>query len=542
MRNLGLHLDQNTTPQTEPLFDRKSEMVRNNAGGYVFSVSPISRLRRFLVLGSHGGTYYASERKLTLENAENLKELFQSPEAINAVHEIVEVSYSGLAPKQDYAIFALAVGYKYGNREVRDTITENFCRVIRIGTHLFQFLAILKALGMTKLSGSVGRSIKKAIASWYNSNTPDTLAYQVLKYANRSDWKHVDVLNLSHVKLNNDLQSVGKYLINRKKPGYELSQDVPEIISVYEYIKSKRPPVKELASLITKHQLPRELIPTEYLEEREVWGALLPHMGLTALIRNLPKMTAIGLLAPLSTHAKKVAESIGSPDRIQKERIHPFQVLLALTTYHSGRGIRGNLSWTPVQNIVDALDSAFYVSFRNVESTGKNVFIGIDVSPSMTNYILGSFVTARQAAAVMAMLIARTEQNYHMIAFAGEPLLIDIQKTDSLATVCKKLSKIHAGFFTDCSLPMIYAKEHKLDVDAFVVLTDNETFYGKIHPSVALSNYRKSLRKPEAKHAVVAFTATECTIADPKDPNTMDFVGLDASIPVVLRNFILGEI
>ena len=44
---------------------------------------------------------------------------------------------------------------------------------------------------------------------------------------------------------------------------------------------------------------------------------------------------------------------------------------------------------------------------------------------------------------------------------------------------------------TDCALPMIYAKEKKLDVDVFIVYTDSETWFGKIHPSEALKQYRK---------------------------------------------------
>ena len=33
----------------------------------------MTRLQRFLILGSEGGSYYASERKLTLENAAAVK-------------------------------------------------------------------------------------------------------------------------------------------------------------------------------------------------------------------------------------------------------------------------------------------------------------------------------------------------------------------------------------------------------------------------------------------------------------------------------------
>lgn len=51
--------------------------VMNNAGGYTFVVDDWARLRRFLVLGAEGGTYYASEKKLARENAACVERLIQ---------------------------------------------------------------------------------------------------------------------------------------------------------------------------------------------------------------------------------------------------------------------------------------------------------------------------------------------------------------------------------------------------------------------------------------------------------------------------------
>ena len=42
----------------------------NSAGGYAWPVDKWTRLDRFLVLGSEGGTFYIGERKLTQENAQ----------------------------------------------------------------------------------------------------------------------------------------------------------------------------------------------------------------------------------------------------------------------------------------------------------------------------------------------------------------------------------------------------------------------------------------------------------------------------------------
>ena len=55
-------------PQSAPIPD--SGQVPNSAGGFAWAVDGWTRLRRFLVLGSEGGSYYASESKLTRQERE----------------------------------------------------------------------------------------------------------------------------------------------------------------------------------------------------------------------------------------------------------------------------------------------------------------------------------------------------------------------------------------------------------------------------------------------------------------------------------------
>ena len=69
-------------------------MVPNSAGGHAYPVDDITRLQRFLILGSEGGSYYASERKLTLENAAAVKRCITASEdsGMNAVTEIARIA------------------------------------------------------------------------------------------------------------------------------------------------------------------------------------------------------------------------------------------------------------------------------------------------------------------------------------------------------------------------------------------------------------------------------------------------------------------
>ena len=133
-------------------------------------------------------------------------------------------------------------------------------------------------------------------------------------------------------------------------------------------------------------------------------------MPLTALVRNLAKMTAVGLLKPSSAAVKVVADRLADADYLRKSRLHPMALLLAQKTYAGGRGVKGSLKWEPVSRVVDALDAAFYKAFSNVEPAGKRTLLALDVSGSMAcGSIAGTSLTPREASAAMAMVTARTE-------------------------------------------------------------------------------------------------------------------------------------
>ena len=121
-----------TTPQSEPLDERQ---VPNNAGGYAYPVDDMTRLRRFLILGSEGGSYYADERKLTLENAAAVKRCIQQ-QGLAAIGEIIKISQSRRAPKVGPPLFALAMASTHGDEETRKFALHYLPKVARTGSHL----------------------------------------------------------------------------------------------------------------------------------------------------------------------------------------------------------------------------------------------------------------------------------------------------------------------------------------------------------------------------------------------------------------------
>jgi 60 kDa SS-A/Ro ribonucleoprotein len=273
-----------------------------------------------------------------------------------------------------------------------------------------------------------------------------------------------------------------------------------------------------------------------------VWEALLAEMPMEAMVRNLATMTRVGLLAPGSAASKLVAERLRDGDRLRRSRVHPIKLLAALTTYQAGRGARNASStWAPVTKIVDALDDAFYLSFGNVEPSGKRHVIGLDVSGSMGGGMVAGVpgLTPRVASAAMALVTAAVEPETVVMAFCDRFVPLDISPRQRLDDVLKVVDRLPFGG-TDCALPMTWAMGAKVDADAFMVLTDSETWFGKVHPAQALREYRQK-RVPTAKLVVCGMVANAFTIADPKDAGMLDVVGFDTATPQLVSDFVAGR-
>jgi 60 kDa SS-A/Ro ribonucleoprotein len=293
----------------------------------------------------------------------------------------------------------------------------------------------------------------------------------------------------------------------------------------------------EVARLIADYRLPREAVPTQWLQDPMIWRALVAEMPLAALVRNLATLTRLGVLGPLEPLTQQVCARIADGEGLRKARLHPIAVLAALKTYAQGRGERGQHHWTPLPEVVEALDVAFYRSFGNVESTGKRWLLALDVSGSMGMGTVSGVpgLTPRVASGALALVLAATEPRHHIVAFEQQLTPLAISPRQRLDDVLRQISDLPFGG-TDCSLPMLYALEQRIAVDVFVIITDNETWAGEIHPAQALQRYRRKMHIP-AKLVVVGMTATDISIADPDDAGMLDVVGFDAAAPALIADF-----
>jgi 60 kDa SS-A/Ro ribonucleoprotein len=537
------------TPQSEAI----AGTVPNSAGGHAYPVDDWTRLQRFLILGSAGGSYYASEAKLTKDNAKVVEKCLRK-DYVATIDTIVNVSIAGRNAKQEPVMFALAMAAGCDIPEARAKALRVLPEVCRTGTHLFLFISYIEQFR------GWGRGLRDAVANWYLTKSPDELEFQVAKYRQRGGWSHKDVLYLSKPqffhpdKVTPATDAILKWAAGKEQNDFNLLSD---FLKTVDATQKGSLPAMELADIISENRLPWECVSTEALAHPETWHALLPHMPIGALVRNLGRMTANGTLKPMTGATAHVISRLTNGEAVRKSRIHPLSVLLASATYAEGKGVRGKLSWTPIAQINDALDEAFHLAFANVEPANKRTLLALDVSGSMGwPHIAGTFITPRTAAAAMALVTARTEPRYQVIAFASaqgmrsyrrqgiDPddglMPVDITKRSTLKSTLRATDSLPFGG-TDCALPMLYAIKHQIEIDTFVVYTDSETWAGHIHPSQALGEYRRQTGI-QARLVVVGMVANEFSIADPKDAGMLDVVGFDSAAPALISDFSAGRI
>lgn len=535
----------------------EKSQIKNNAGGYVFKLSDEQMLRRFLILGTDGGTYYASAKAHTAKAAEVVQRMADAGD-MALVDQILDVSLNGLAPKQDPTLLALAIACASKDDALRAAALDAVPKVCRTFTMLTTFLKYVKT------HRGMGRGLKKAIAKFYEERTADQVALQMVKYRQRHGYTHRDVLRIAHpIAMTDAHKALYDYACGRvTNDAYPLLGALPEKITVFEDVQRADAPAPVTAG-IRHANLPWEAVPDAFINNASVLDALLPGMGATALLRQLPRFARAGMTGGLKPSAttQAIVDKLTDAEFIKRGRLHPYQVLLARVVYaSSGRPVgyrydtrrnRGE-PYSPNGQIISALEHAYELSFENITPSDTATGVFLDVSGSMGNAFIGdSPLSARDASAAMAMVTLRSEPYTVVGGFtaksgrsawrdSGVISRLDLTARDSLTSAIEKVSGLPFGG-TDCALPMKWALENEPTIETFIVYTDNETWAGGEHPHRALKTYREKTGI-NAKLIVVGMTATGFSIADPADPGMMDVVGFDASAPRVMAEFAAGTL
>lgn len=563
------------TPQSQPL----PGQISNAAGGHYYEISIWDKLDRFLIIGSESGTYYVNAKELTAKNIDSLKQCIKE-DGIRVVSRIFEISQANRAPKKDSLILSLAVCMSEGNLETKHKVLEIFNKVIYIGTDLLMFCNYVNHFR------GWGKLLRKCVANWFLEMDIDRLALQVLKYNHRNGWTLRDALRLAHPKILYkgvyETIEVGNkldpFILRRmitesgeaNKPERlraalfdyickpDKKREINDLVFDIKLIKGKRlideafvtdqihgckgilgfeeeNNITIYTSVIDIYNLPREALDTSLLKRKDIWQALLKNMPEMAMLRNLGKMTAVGLLEPFSENVEFIVNKLNNA-----KRLHPIKILMALLTYQQGHGMLGDLSWNPNQQIMSMLNKCFYNSFNKIKGTGERILIAIDISGSMQGEkCVGSkFLNCLTAAAAMLVSVIKTEPNTHVVAFDTIARPVTVTADRSVDDIIKFFQE-NLGGGTDISSPIQYALKERIKVDAFIIFTDNETWHGDRHASQALEEYRNRINA-NVKMICISSSANDGMVCDPNDKLSLGIAGFDASIPELVSDFIGG--
>lgn len=507
----------------------RADQTKNAAGGFVFTIDPFEQLRRFLILGVEGGSYYASERSMVFDSITCIdKCLSTDPE--RTVREIERISVEGRSMKQDAILFALAKCFASKDPKALALGYDAILTVCRTGSHILTFTSFV-----TQMRGW-GAGLRHAVARWYGTRTrtPEDLAFQLLKFRQREGWHHRDVIRLAHPTTGNPIKGS---LFAYATSGFDKEKAPTDLVTVQNFLAAASCTTgTDAAKLITStaNNLPREFFQPEAVGSKDYWEAAL-NKGLppTALIRNLGVMGSYGILGIRSPGEQAVVNALANTESLKRARVHPLSLFQAMGVYQMGSGVKGSKTWAPNPRVTEALDLAFSTTFANVTPLGVRVTVAVDHSGSMhSGFVAGcGTITPARAGSALALFFNRTEKDVVTVGFDTRVVLTDFSKRTSLAQAHEGFIRTPSG--TDCAAPIIWAMGNKVPTDLFVIITDNETWAGSIHPYKALENYRKAMGI-QTRLAVCAMTATRCSIADPNDPLSIDLVGFDSGFMSVI--------
>lgn len=511
-----------------------------------FQINKWKKLDRVLILG---GEKYSPEESFSVSSIIKKCGLENPSRTASAIKDI---SYNSRSFKEAPLLHFLAQLSSI-NEECAKEVYRVLPDVLRTGSSVFTFMR-----AVAELRG-FGSGMRKALNKFVEQDI-EKLTFQVIKYQNREGWSWRDFLRIvrpvastsSHGALFRQIISgefgerVVKEYKNKSEKKYQAENPslIPEIyFASKEALTSDN--VEKVCELIEKYKLTHEMISNNLKKNTKIWDALLPHMPPRAVLWNLSRFTNLGILGKSSEAFKKVVKIFEDPELLKKSRLHPWQIYISMHVYNKGQG-EGS-SWTPLSHVSKILETGFYNAFGTQKPTGKRRLICLDVSGSMTGATIIDFwnsskkrleskynISCRDASVVMAMQAVKTD-DVNVMAFSDKFIPIKLSSSDNLTSARKKVSGLPFNS-TDCSLPMKWAMDNKIEVDSFEMYTDNETNCGQ-PPHKALKEYREKTGI-NASMIVCGMATTDFSVADPNDENSLDVVGMDSNVPNVIRTFI----
>jgi hypothetical protein len=304
----------------------------------------------------------------------------------------------------------------------------------------------------------IKRGIADAVARLYDERA-------LIKYDTGEGYRFGDVLELTHPTAKTVEQGdLFRHALDRR---HNRAEPIPEsLIMLGNRAELLSWPVAERRALFDRDQAASVLRDAGMTWEQvagwlqgpitaEVWEALIPSMGLMALVRNLRNFDEAGVS---DRAAAKVAERLADADQVRRSRMFPFRFLSA---YRAAPSLRW--SWP--------LEQALRHSLDNVPALPGRTLVLVDRSPSMwgQTFSARSSMPWADAAAVFGAAIALRAANADLVEFGFDNGPVPFHRGESVLKVIERFRRLNG---TD--IPSAVAR-HLAGHDRVVIVTDEQT-------------------------------------------------------------------
>lgn len=325
-----------------------------------------------------------------------------------------------------------------------------------------EFIAYWKSrTGSKTLPGGVQRGVADAAARLYTERA-------ALKYDGvASAWRMADVVALAKPVPSGPWQAdLFDYLADRrwKRDAVRVTDRLP-ILTAYRAAMEMPEAERREWFLADPSRLGAAGMTWEQLSslgamDAAAWSAMIPHMGLMALTRNLRNLDEAGV--PDSV-AALVAAKLADPEQVRRSRQFPYRFLSAYLAAPS-------LRWG------HALEQAVAASTANIPALPGRTLVLVDTSGSMTNPVSAkSKVNHVQVAALFAVALAARGLDVDLAGFADGVFAHPLTKGGSVLRqvdeFCRRTGEVGHGTETVAALQASF-KGH----DRVVIFSDMQAF------------------------------------------------------------------
>lgn len=342
-----------------------------------------------------------------------------------------------------------------------------------------EFVAYWKArTGRSTLPGGVQRGVADAVARLYTERA-------ALKYdGTGAAWRMADVIALAKPVPSGPWQAdLFDYLADRrwKREQVRVTGRLP-VLGAYRAAMAMPEAERRAWFLADPARLGAAGMTWEQLSslgpmDAAAWSAIIPHMGLMALTRNLRNFDEAGVGDDV---AAAVAARLADPEEVRRSRQFPYRFLSAYRTAPS-------LRWG------HALEQALTASVANIPALPGRTLVLVDTSGSMGMTVSRrSVVRHVDVAALFAVALAARGCAVDLVGYANgsftHPLVPGGSVLRQADAFCARVGEVGHGTETVAALRKAYAGH-----DRVVLFSDMQAFH---HPGAGAAGVSVSEAVP----------------------------------------------